>query len=134
MANRLLPASDGPSIVLVRHGETEWSRSGRHTSTTDVDLTDTGRRQARRIGDALRDIRFALVLCSPRRRSRQTAVLAGYDEAVVDDDLVEWDYGAIEGRTTQEISAEVGHRWRVWTAAAPDPVPDETPEPDLAAV
>lgn len=123
---RFLPASDGPSVVLVRHGETEWSRSGRHTSVTDVALTWIGQQQAHRVGEALRDIRFARVLCSPRRRARETAALAGFDDPVVDDDLAEWDYGALEGRTTREISAEIGHPWSVWTAAAPDPAPAET--------
>jgi len=123
---RFVPASDGPSIVLVRHGETEWSRSGRHTSTTDVSLTERGQQQARRIGDALSDLSFAVVMCSPRRRSRETAALAGFGDPAVDADLVEWDYGTLEGRTTPEISAEIGHPWSIWTAAAPDPVPAET--------
>lgn len=120
------PASDGPSIVLVRHGETEWSRSGRHTSTTDIGLTARGEQQAHRVGAALGEMRFAQVLCSPRRRSRETAALAGFDETSVDDDLVEWDYGALEGRTTRDVSAEIGHPWSIWTATAPDPVPAET--------
>lgn len=126
MTWRLRPASDGPSIVLVRHGETEWSKSDRHTSTTDVELTEIGRRQAQRVGEALSERRFGLVLCSPRRRSRQTAALAGFTDVVVDDDLVEWDYGRLEGRTTADISADIGHPWSLWTAAAPDPVPAET--------
>lgn len=132
MAQRFLPASEGPSIVLVRHGETAWSRSGRHTSTTDVTLTSAGEQQARRIGQALGALHFGLVMCSPRRRSHDTAALAGFTEPVVDDDLVEWDYGALEGRTTPEISAEIGHPWSIWTARTPDPVPAETAA-DVAA-
>ncbi|QAY59606.1 histidine phosphatase family protein [Microbacterium protaetiae] len=120
------PASDGPSIVLVRHGETEWSRAGRHTSTTDIGLTERGEQQARRIGAALRERRFAVVLCSPRRRARETAALAGFADPIVDDDLVEWDYGALEGRTSRDISAQIGHPWSIWTASPPDPTPAET--------
>jgi probable phosphoglycerate mutase len=127
MTTHFLPASSGPSVVLVRHGETAWSLSGRHTSTTDVTLTATGEQQSRRIGEALRGMHFAQVLCSPRRRSRDTAKLAGFDEVDVDPDLAEWDYGVLEGRTTREISAEIGHPWSLWTAHAPDPVPAETP-------
>lgn len=126
MTTRVIPASDGPSIVLVRHGETQWSRSGRHTSTTDVELTLGGQEQARHVGDALRDLRFARVFSSPRRRAHDTALLAGYDDATIDDDLVEWDYGTLEGRTTAQISAQIGHPWSLWTAAPPDPTPAET--------
>lgn len=119
-------ASEGPGVVLVRHGETEWSRSGRHTSVTDVALTEAGRAQALRVGAALGGRPFAQVLCSPRRRARETAGLAGYPDPLIVPELAEWDYGALEGRTTAEISAEIGHPWNVWTAAAPDPLPAET--------
>jgi probable phosphoglycerate mutase len=124
----LSPVADGPSIVLVRHGETQWSRDHRHTSVTDVDLTDLGREQARRVGAVLDPGRFGLVVSSPRVRALHPAALAGFDAPTVLDDLTEWDYGAVEGRTTREISAELGHPWSVWTARPPDPVPAESVE------
>jgi probable phosphoglycerate mutase len=124
----MIPSPAGPSIVLVRHGETEWSRDHRHTSVTDVELTDLGREQARRVGAVLGGSRFGLVVSSPRMRALRTAALAGFDAPTVLDDLAEWAYGDIEGRTTQEISAEVGHPWSVWTARSPDPVPAESVE------
>ncbi len=102
-------------LVLARHGETEWSRSGQHTSRTDLALTPDGEEQARALGRALAGRRFGLVLTSPMRRARRTAELAGYgDVAVVDDDLREWDYGAFEGRTTDEIRGEVPG-WTIWS-------------------
>jgi broad specificity phosphatase PhoE len=106
-------------LVLARHGETEWSASGKHTSVTDVPLTESGRRDARRLGERLAGRAFALVLTSPRARARDTCELAGFGAAaVVDDDLVEWDYGEYEGRTTPEIRVEVPG-WSVWTHGAP---------------
>src|ERR1700710_2420765 len=90
-------------VWLVRHGETEWSRDGRHTSTTDLSLTDQGRRVAGALRDRLGAQTFALVLTSPRERARETARLAGYDDPQVDDDLAEWDYGDLEGRTSEQI-------------------------------
>jgi broad specificity phosphatase PhoE len=102
-------------IVLVRHGETEWSASGKHTSTTDLPLTDRGREAARRLPLAGRD--FALVLASPRRRARETAELAGF-EPETEPDLAELDYGDYEGRTTKEIRAE-RPGWTLWTGGAP---------------
>jgi broad specificity phosphatase PhoE len=106
-------------IVLIRHGETEWSASGRHTSFTDVPLTDAGRRAAEALGAHLGGRRFALVLRSPRERSRETCELAGYGgEAQVDDDLVEWDYGEYEGMTTPQIR-ESRPGWSVWTHDSP---------------
>ena len=86
-------------LVLVRHGQTEWSRDGRHTGRTDVPLTDAGERDARRLAPVLARFDFALVLSSPLGRAVRTAQLAGLDPAT-DDDLVEWDYGDCEGRTT----------------------------------
>ncbi len=84
-------------LVVVRHGETEWSLSGRHTSRTDLPLTDDGRQRAMALANALPGP-FALVLCSPLRRARETCELAGFGErAVIDDDLREWDYGDYEG-------------------------------------
>ena len=109
----------GTEVVLVRHGETEWSRMGRHTSHTDVALTDTGRRQAITIGERLRTQDFALVLTSPLSRAADTCLLAGYsDVAHVTDDLREWDYGEYDGRTTADIRREVPG-WAVWTHRVP---------------
>jgi probable phosphoglycerate mutase len=104
------------AIWLVRHGETEWSSSGRHTGRTDVPLTDLGRRQAAALGKNLGGRPFALVLTSPLGRARETCRLAGYGpRAEVTDDLREWDYGVYEGRTTAEVRAEVPG-WSIWTA------------------
>src|SRR3954469_22618429 len=80
-------------VWLVRHGETEWSRDGRHTSATDLPLTEEGREVAEGLRDRLHDETFSLVLTSPRRRARDTARLTGHGGAEVDDDLAEWDYG-----------------------------------------
>ncbi len=91
-------------MVLVRHGETAWSREGRHTGRTDVPLTERGREEAEAAGDRLAGRRFALVLSSPLARARDTASLAGYGgEVQLRDDLLEWDYGTAEGLTTAEI-------------------------------
>jgi broad specificity phosphatase PhoE len=103
-------------LVLIRHGETEWSASGKHTSVTDVPLTDAGRRDAERLRARLARC-FALVLSSPRARARETAALAGLN-ATVDDDLVEFFYGDYEGRTTPEIREE-RPGWSVWADGAP---------------
>ena len=93
-----------PKIYLVRHGETEWSLSGRHTSTTDVALTPRGQEQARRLGEMLRSIKFAQVWSSPLGRARRTCELAGVATAMtIDDALSEWNYGEYEGITTAEI-------------------------------
>jgi probable phosphoglycerate mutase len=92
-------------IVLVRHGQTEWSASGQHTSVTDLPMTETGVRQARALRPALAGRAFAAVLCSPRLRARHTAELAGLTVTAIDDDLAEWFYGDYEGMTTTEIWA-----------------------------
>jgi len=105
-------------VWLVRHGETEWSRDGRHTSTTDLPLTPEGERVAAGIRDRLDDDHFSLVLTSPRLRARETARLAGHPEAEVEDDLAEWDYGDLEGRTTTEIR-ESFPDWTIWTGPVP---------------
>jgi broad specificity phosphatase PhoE len=104
-------------VVLIRHGETEWSASGRHTSVTDVPLSEAGRRAAGRLRGRLAGREFALVLSSPRARAHQTAALAGLDPQV-DDDLVEFAYGEYEGRTTPEIRRE-RPGWSVWADGAP---------------
>ena len=106
-------------IVLVRHGETEWSAGGCHTSFTDVELTDAGRAAAEALRGRLAGRDFTLVLSSPRRRALDTCELAGYGEQVeVDEDLVEWDYGSYEGLTTPEIRKSVPG-WTVWTHESP---------------
>jgi probable phosphoglycerate mutase len=101
-------------LVLVRHGQTAWSRTGRHTGTTDVPLEAAGRRQADLLGRRLAGHEFAQVLVSPLGRAAQTCALAGFGAgAVVGADLREWDYGAYEGRTTEEIRAE-RPGWSIW--------------------
>jgi probable phosphoglycerate mutase len=106
-----------PEVLLLRHGETEWSASGRHTGRTDVELTDRGQAQARALAPAANGRAFALVLTSPLRRATETCRLAGL-AGTVDPDLREWDYGAYEGRTTPEIRAEVPG-WTVWQGPIP---------------
>ena len=110
------PVPPAPTrLVLVRHGETEWSRSGRHTGRTDIPLTDRGREQAVRLGRVLRGRTFSRVVSSPLVRALDTCRLAGFGDRVeLVDDLREWDYGAYEGRTRAEIAAEVPG-WTVWT-------------------
>ena len=106
-------------LWLIRHGETEWSRSGAHTGRTDLPLTDRGRRNAAAIGRLLKGRPFALVLTSPLQRAIDTCRLAGYgDAAQVDPRLAEWDYGDYEGRTTAEIRKEVPG-WSLWTSPVP---------------
>ncbi len=105
-------------VWLVRHGETEWSRAFRHTSTTDLPLTAEGEQVARGLRDRLGGERFDLVLTSPRIRARRTAELAGFPEAGVDPGLAEWAYGDYEGRTTVEIR-ETDPGWTIWTHPAP---------------
>lgn len=125
MTVRDLPPSESPRIVLLRHGETEWSRSGQHTSVTDLPLTEAGEEQARRVGSALAAHRFGLVLASPRVRATRTAELVGFgDELHIDANLAEWDYGAYEGRTSDAIMDELGHRWSLWDDGVP---PGDTP-------
>jgi broad specificity phosphatase PhoE len=109
-------------LYLVRHGETEWSRVGRHTSVTDLPLTEVGEQQARRLLGHLRPEDFQLILSSPRRRARETAELAGFGgpyEPQVTEDLVEWYYGDYEGKTTAEINESVPD-WTIWTHPVPN--------------
>jgi broad specificity phosphatase PhoE len=104
-------------IWLVRHGATEWTATGQHTSRTDVPLTDEGREQARALGRVLDGHEFALVLSSPLSRALETCRLAGFGDAVeTDDDLREWDYGEYEGRTTADIREE-RPGWNVWAGS-----------------
>ncbi len=108
---------------MVRHGETEWSRSGAHTSFTDLPLTDEGRRRAEAIGEALRGRRFALVLTSPLARARETCELAGFGgQAQIEPNLAEWNYGDYEGRTTADIRKE-RPGWSLWRDGAPNGEP-----------
>ena len=100
-------------IYLVRHGETEWARLGRHTGRTDVPLTAAGRDQAVDLGRRIGDHPFALVLTSPLSRAADTARLSGFPAATPDADMREWDYGDFEGRTTADIRAEIPD-WSIW--------------------
>jgi probable phosphoglycerate mutase len=116
---------DKPTIVLVRHGATEWSASGQHTSRTDIPLTEEGRAGAAKLRERLAEFDFGLVLTSPMGRARETAELAGLGGvAQVDKDLCEFDYGDYEGRTTAEIREE-RPGWDVWRDDSPG---GETPD------
>jgi broad specificity phosphatase PhoE len=107
-------------IVLVRHGETEWSVSGQHTSHTDLPLLDKGRADAEALAPLLEPFDFALVLSSPMQRALDTCKLAGLGDRVeIDRDLMEWDYGDYEGITTPDIRKTVPG-WRVWTHPTPN--------------
>jgi probable phosphoglycerate mutase len=136
-----------PQLVLVRHGETAWSLTGQHTGTSDIPLTEHGEAEAESVGGLLAarvssGQTFATVLTSPRSRARRTAALAGFGGAVVDDDLAEWDYGPVEGRTAADVSAELGRDWEIFRdgvrivppgrEATDHPTPGETLD-DVAA-
>jgi probable phosphoglycerate mutase len=117
--------SASADVVAVRHGETEWSANGRHTSRTDLPLVDAGRARAGALAAGLSGSRYELVLVSPLRRARETAELAGFgDVAEVCEDLREWDYGEYEGLTTPEIRAERPD-WNLWRDGCPG---GESPE------
>lgn len=114
-------------IVLIRHGETEWSLSGQHTGITDIPLTSVGERQAYSLGAALAGRTFGLLLSSPRQRALRTAELAGLRGVEVDGYLAEWDYGCFEGQTTPEISESLGRAWSLWKdGVGPGATPGET--------
>jgi broad specificity phosphatase PhoE len=106
-------------IVLVRHGETAWSRDGRHTGNTDVPLTERGREQGQALGTGLEGRSFARVLTSPLSRAAETARLGGFGDAEPRDELREWDYGVYEGRRTAEIREE-RPGWTLWADGVPD--------------
>jgi len=106
-------------LYLVRHGETEWSKSGQHTSITDLPLTPEGVRQATSLNGVLNPQDFDLVLCSPRLRAQETARLAGFDHFEVDEDLAEWFYGDFEGKTSAAIR-EFVPGWRIWRSHVPN--------------
>ncbi len=126
------PSAGGASrarLVVVRHGATEWSRAGRHTGRTDLPLLDEGRREARELGRRLAGHRFTCVLTSPLRRARETCELAGFGARAEEcDDLREWDYGAYEGETTDEIRQR-RPGWSLWS----DGVPEGETADDVAA-
>jgi broad specificity phosphatase PhoE len=113
------------NVFAIRHGETAWSLSGQHTGTTDIPLTDNGRRLAERMRPVLVREGFALVLCSPMQRAQETCQLAGFGaSAVIDRDLVEWNYGIFEGLTPKQIH-ETAPDWLIFRDGCPD---GETPE------
>ncbi|MFF2331469.1 MULTISPECIES: histidine phosphatase family protein [unclassified Streptomyces] len=116
-------------LILIRHGETEWSRSGQHTSYTDLPLTSLGERQARALVPLLAERKIGLTLVSPALRARRTAELAGLAAPRVTPELHEWDYGGYEGVTTVEIR-RTRPTWNLWTdgvAPGPEAHPGETP-------
>jgi broad specificity phosphatase PhoE len=107
-----------PRMVLLRHGATEWSLSGQHTGRTDIPLLELGRQQARAAGELLQGMTFDQVLTSPLQRASETCALAGF-RGEPDPDLLEWDYGAYEGRTSAEICEE-RPGWTLWTEGVVD--------------
>jgi probable phosphoglycerate mutase len=110
----------GHDLYVIRHGATEWSVDGRHTGLSDIPLLPEGEEQARATGTLLAGHEFALVLTSPLKRARRTCELVGFaDQAVIDDDLLEWDYGDYEGVTTAQIR-EHDPGWTVWTGPIPN--------------
>uniref|UniRef100_UPI0024581A4F histidine phosphatase family protein n=1 Tax=Nocardia farcinica TaxID=37329 RepID=UPI0024581A4F len=113
-------SADQHRLILLRHGETEWSAAGRHTGRTELELTAAGREQARSVASVLSGVgvRDPLVVSSPRRRAVETAELAGLAIAEVSELLAEWDYGAYEGLTTPRIRESVPD-WLVWTHGCP---------------
>lgn len=130
-----MSVTTGPSagnLVLVRHGQTEWARAGKHTGLTDLPLLPAGEEGARNAGAALTNRSFVRVLCSPLMRARRTAELAGLTApggVEIDDRLLEWDYGGYEGMTTAEIREEAGSHWTVFSeGVVPGATPGETIE------
>ncbi|MGB9376076.1 MAG: histidine phosphatase family protein [Mycobacteriales bacterium] len=114
-------STDDPNhrLILLRHGETDWSRDKKHTGRTDIELNAVGERQALELAGALSQLRPELVLSSPKERARRTAELAGLSDVVTDPDLVEWDYGDFEGITTAEIREQGRPDWTIWTGGVP---------------
>ena len=113
------------NVFAMRHGETAWSLSGQHTSTTDIPLTENGRWLAQRMRPVLATNAFELVLCSPMQRARETCALAGLgDQAVIDPDLMEWNYGEYESLTPKQIQ-DIAPRWLIFRDGCPG---GETPD------
>jgi broad specificity phosphatase PhoE len=119
------------SLVLLRHGETQWSKCGRHTGLTDVPLTARGEELGVKSAAMLTGRVFSLVLTSPLQRARRTAELVGLVDAEIDDNLVEWDYGGYEGLTTNEIRERVGQRWTLFDDGV---IPGVTPGESIQEV
>lgn len=121
-------------LVLIRHGETEWSRSGQHTGTTDLPLLPEGEDCARRAGEFLAGVNFVAAYSSPLQRARRTAELAGLTDVQIDENLREWDYGGYEGLTTPQIREQTGDpTWEIFKdGVIPGKTPGETVE-DVAA-
>jgi broad specificity phosphatase PhoE len=123
------PSTENMQLWLIRHGETEWSLSGAHTSRTDIPLTERGKERAAKIRDYLAQRKFSLVLSSPLQRARETCRIAGYaDVAQIEENLREWDYGIFEGRTTADIRKDQPD-WSIWDS----PVPEGEPVEHVAA-
>ncbi len=123
------PSDENMKLWLIRHGETEWSLSGAHTSRTDIPLTERGKQRAAKIHDYLAQRKFSLVLTSPLQRARETCRIAGYaDVAQIEENLREWDYGIFEGRTTADIRKDQPD-WSIWDS----PVPEGEPVQHVAA-
>jgi broad specificity phosphatase PhoE len=123
------PGTENMQLWLIRHGETEWSLSGAHTSRTDIPLTERGKERATKIRNYLAQRKFSLVLTSPLQRARETCRIAGYaDVAQIEENLREWDYGIFEGRTTADIRKDQPD-WSIWDS----PVPEGEPVEHVAA-
>jgi broad specificity phosphatase PhoE len=123
------PSTENMQLWLIRHGETEWSLSGAHTSRTDIPLTERGKERAAKIRVYLAQRKFSLVLTSPLQRARETCRIAGYsDVAQIEENLREWDYGIFEGRTTADILKDQPD-WSIWDS----PVPEGEPVEHVAA-
>ena len=123
------PSDENMKLWLIRHGETEWSLSGAHTSRTDIPLTERGKQRAAKIRDYLAQRKFSLVLASPLQRARETCRIAGYaDVAQIEENLREWDYGIFEGRTSADIRKDQPD-WSIWDS----PVPEGEPVEHVAA-
>jgi len=123
------PGTENLQLWLIRHGETEWSLSGAHTSRTDIPLTERGKERAAKIRDYLAQRKFSLVLASPLQRARETCRIAGYaNVAQIEENLREWDYGIFEGRTTADIRKDQPD-WSIWDS----PVPEGEPVEHVAA-
>jgi broad specificity phosphatase PhoE len=105
-------------IYLIRHGKTEWSKAGKHTGLTDIELTEQGKEEAKSIGKALKEISFEKVFSSPLKRAHNTCIAAGYPDPIISDELLEWNYGNYEGKTSAEIAA-IDPNWVLFKDGAP---------------